>query len=270
MLRACAALALVTALAVLLWRGDLLPFALCVYKTVAPLDQYSRSGRSYANVSAVAAALGSGWLSATLPTDKANVHTYTRHYDSLLAPYQTDARAVLEIGVKKGGSLKLWREFFGASTRVIGIDTDRAGPTFPRDANVKVLALDSTDADAVRAALGSEPFLSVIVDDGCHLLKCIWKTFAATYPLLLDDGIYLVEDFPAYGLAPNGALAEASRRLLVERRVCEDTWCARRSLRGAAGRRRACVLPDAVPTERLVAILPPRSRAACPTFSSLR
>ena len=152
----------------------------------------------------------------------------------------------------------MWREFFGASTRVIGIDTDRAGPTFPRDANVKVLALDSTDADAVRAAVGSEPFLSVIVDDGCHLLKCIWKTFAATYPLLLDDGIYLVEDFPAYGLAPNGALAEASRRLLVERRVCEDTWCARRSLRGAAGRRRACVLPDAVPTERLVAILSPR------------
>ena len=82
--------------------------------------------------------------------------------------------------------------------------------------------------------------------------------------------VYLVEDFPAYGLAPNGALAEASRRLLVERRVCEDTWCARRSLRGAAGRRRACVLPDAVPTERLVAILPPRSRAACPIVSSLR
>ena len=71
-----------------------------------------------------------------------SAHNYLAVYDHLLPPLR-GTPAVLEVGVKKGGSLVLWREYFSDKTSVFGVDVDRFGPTFPRDAGVKVLSLDS-------------------------------------------------------------------------------------------------------------------------------
>ena len=64
---------------------------------------------------------GGGFLSRSLPTDKGTTHSYNTKYDVLFAPYQLSATAVLEIGVKKGGSIMLWREYFAASTYIYGV-----------------------------------------------------------------------------------------------------------------------------------------------------
>jgi hypothetical protein len=52
------------------------------------------------------------------------------HYFDLnarhLAKYRGKAPVVVEIGVAFGGSLPMWHSYFGAGTRVIGIDVDPA------------------------------------------------------------------------------------------------------------------------------------------------
>ena len=48
--------------------------------------------------------------------------TYFPVYDYLLAPYRNKEITFVEIGILGGGSLFMWREFFGPKARIIGID----------------------------------------------------------------------------------------------------------------------------------------------------
>jgi hypothetical protein len=49
---------------------------------------------------------------------------YLEIYERHFAPYRNTPVKMLEIGVFKGGSLELWRDYFGADARIFGIDLD--------------------------------------------------------------------------------------------------------------------------------------------------
>ena len=101
--------------------------------------------------------------------DKDTRHNYTLTYDWLLSPYQTSATHVLEVGVKKGGSIKLWREFFNAGATIVGVDVDKAVPTFPRDAHIKTVLADSTN------------WLHVCMCTTAGPLACVYVYYSRTY-----------------------------------------------------------------------------------------
>ena len=112
--------------------------------------------RFFPSVSSVLIEGEAGPLSRDFPTDKLKNHpSYLAIYDMILKPYQ-NASGVMEVGVKKGGSLKLWREFFSFQTHIYGIDIDPGVPTFPRDAHIKVLVVDTSERnlDSIRNVLG--------------------------------------------------------------------------------------------------------------------
>ena len=48
--------------------------------------------------------------------------TYFDVYDELLSKYRNKKITFVEIGVLSGGSLFMWRKFFGRKARIIGID----------------------------------------------------------------------------------------------------------------------------------------------------
>ena len=48
--------------------------------------------------------------------------TYFRVYDELFRRYKDKKFTFVEIGILGGGSLFMWREFFGPNARIIGID----------------------------------------------------------------------------------------------------------------------------------------------------
>ena len=172
----------------------------CVFKAYKPVDTYAKSGARYDSLSAVLAAHGGGgWGSPTLPTDKATTHDYIRTYDELMRPYaeMSDGARVLEVGVKKGGSIKLWREYFPDGARIFGSDIDPTIATFSHDMGIKTVVCDSTDAVQVDAAFRGQTF-DVVFDDGCHLLGCIKQTFENLFPRLAPGGLYVVEDYPKY------------------------------------------------------------------------
>lgn len=135
-----------------------------------------------------------GWFATRFPTDKGTLHNYVGYYDALFSPYRTqgDLR-LLEVGVKKGGSLVLWREYFPHSALIFGIDVHRGAPQFPRDAHLKTLALDSRDRDEVANALRGLRF-DIIIDDGLHHPTAQQDTYASLRPFLKPSGVYVIED----------------------------------------------------------------------------
>jgi SAM-dependent methyltransferase len=175
----------------------------CIFKSYASVDAYQKSERRYANVTDVLTnggrnPNGVSYFSSDFATDKQHRHNYTDYYDIVLAPYFARDVNILEIGVKKGGSLKLWRELFSAKSRVFGIDVDTAVPTFSFDANIKTLTFSSTDGSheafsVVRNALQGVQF-DIIIDDGLHTRSAQRRTFTNLYKLLKDTGVYIVED----------------------------------------------------------------------------
>jgi hypothetical protein len=179
----------------------------CVFKSVWSVDRYFKSGIVFDSPSAVLNNVGSGFLSKEFPTDKKSLHSYMDSYDRIMAPYRGTARAtVLEIGVKKGGSIKLWREYFQATAMIYGMDIDPGVPTFVLDSHIKIMVLDSSSKADVFHALGEVGSIQfdVIVDDGCHLVTCIGNTYANLKPYLSPTGVYIVEDFPTYAYDVEG------------------------------------------------------------------
>ena len=47
-----------------------------------------------------------------IKTDKNTTHSYLPLYEYLLNPIKDSAKSVLEVGVSKGGSIKLWKDYF--------------------------------------------------------------------------------------------------------------------------------------------------------------
>jgi len=136
----------------------------------------------------------SGWFSARFPTDKQGYHAYLEIYDALFAPYRARGSVwLLEIGVKKGGSLVLWREVFDADSFIYGIDVNPDVPRFSRDGHMKVLILDSQEGSAVDKALNGLTF-DIIIDDGLHTQDAQRRTFAALRSRLSESGVYVIED----------------------------------------------------------------------------
>ena len=172
----------------------------CAFKSYYPVDNYAKSGKKYDSLSAILEAHSSGGFgSATLPTDKGTMHAYVPTYDAVLSPYKHGKEDVrlLEIGVKKGGSMKLWREYFPKAAQIFGGDVDSTITAFPRDIGIKTVVVDSTDKEEVERTFQGQQF-DIIVDDGCHRLTCIRQTFLNLLPMLKRDGVYIVEDFPSY------------------------------------------------------------------------
>lgn len=189
-----------------------LPYRLLqsVYYSFASLEGYQKSGRRYASATEIVgsqersvadAIVGriapsqKGWLAKGFPTDKGAYHDYLRAYDALLAPYRTlGGVTLLEVGVKKGGSLALWRELLAEDAFVLGLDVHPGVPRFSRDARTKVLILDSRDRTAVDGALRGMT-LDIIIDDGLHHPDAQRQTFTVLRPYLTRRGVYVIEDF---------------------------------------------------------------------------
>ena len=85
---------------------------------------------------------------------------------------------MMEVGVRSGASLRLWREYFPEETFIFGVDIRREVPRFVNDSNIKVLIMDATNADVVNCVFGRNgPEFDFFIDDGSHKIQDIEKTF---------------------------------------------------------------------------------------------
>jgi hypothetical protein len=114
---------------------------------------------------------------------------YERHF----APYRNTPVKMIELGVFMGGSLELWREYFGADARIFGIDLDsecahRVTP--PNEVRIGSQA----DAKFLRSVVDELGAPDIILDDASHVGRLQRASFDALFPLLREGGLYVIED----------------------------------------------------------------------------
>jgi hypothetical protein len=139
----------------------------------------------------------SGRLGEIFTGNKGNVvhkwHHYIPIYDRYFQPYVGKPVRFLEIGVSKGGSLQMWRDYFGEHAIIFGIDIDPACAKFDGQAG-KVRIGSQTDETFLSRVIAEMGGVDVILDDGSHMMKHIPVTLKALFPQLAQGGLYMIED----------------------------------------------------------------------------
>lgn len=125
------------------------------------------------------------------------VHKWTHYldrYEQHFARYRGTSVGMLEIGVFQGGSLQLWRSYFGPEARIMGVDIDPECAARVDAPNVVRIG-SQDDPEFLRACvaeLGAP--LDIVLDDGSHIGRHQWTSFQTLFPLVTDGGLYVIED----------------------------------------------------------------------------
>ena len=108
---------------------------------------------------------------------------YDRHFDRFRGKHVR----VLEIGVDHGGSLQLWKRYFGLYAHIVGLDIDPRCAEYAED-RIKVHIGNQADV-ALLKSLGK---FDIVIDDGSHRLQDQMASFEALWPD--TRSVYLIED----------------------------------------------------------------------------
>jgi predicted O-methyltransferase YrrM len=129
-------------------------------------------------------------LAVKYGTDKAH-HGYCEFYERHFAPMREEARAVLEIGVATGASIRTWLEYF-PNARVVGFDCD---PHVSFDRRVSFYTGDQADRADLKVMLLEAPGpYDLILDDGGHTMRQQQTSLAVLLPYVRPGGFYVCED----------------------------------------------------------------------------
>jgi hypothetical protein len=118
---------------------------------------------------------------------------YLDIYDRYFSRYRGRATTVLEIGVCEGGSLELWRKYFGPDATIFGIDVNPAC-TARADLPNQVRIGAQADAAFLRSVVEEMGPPDIVIDDGSHVGADQRASFATLFPLLAAGGLYVIED----------------------------------------------------------------------------
>ena len=114
---------------------------------------------------------------------------YERHF----APWRGRSLTFLEIGVARGGSLQMWRRYFGPLAKIVGIDIDPRCKAHEED-GVSVRIGDQSDPAFLDEVMAEFGVPDIVLDDGSHQMAHLHTSFDHLYPRLPKNGVYAVED----------------------------------------------------------------------------
>lgn len=149
-------------------------------------------------------------------------------YEGHFGRYVNRPMNFLEIGCWRGGSLQMWKRYFGPHAMIVGIDIRPECAAFEED-QIAVRIGSQADPDFLKAVVDEFGPFDAVLDDGSHRMEHIAASFAFLYPRTAQDGIYMVEDLhTAYmenfggGLRRDGTFIEFCKDMIDE---LNGTWC---------------------------------------------
>ncbi|HYO99197.1 MAG TPA: hypothetical protein VER76_03195 [Pyrinomonadaceae bacterium] len=129
-------------------------------------------------------------------TDKA-VHThYLRNYEHYFEPLRREPVRLFELGIKEGGSLLLWRDYFERGL-IVGLDIEPARLEDPtgRIRTYQGMQQDTALLDRIARENAPEGF-DIIIDDCAHIGVLARASFQHLFDRhLKSGGVYVVEDW---------------------------------------------------------------------------
>ncbi len=111
---------------------------------------------------------------------------YHRHFSR----FRGQEAHVLEIGIYSGGSLEMWKDYFGTACRIYGVDIEPACKAY-EDNTVKVCIGNQADRSFWQRFKREAPNIDIVIDDGGHLPEQQIAAFEELLPHLRPGGVYL-------------------------------------------------------------------------------
>lgn len=114
-------------------------------------------------------------------------------YEKHFSPWKGKPITILEIGIDNGGSLEMWKNYFGPTATIVGIDIN---PDCARHAQpgIEIRIGDQNDTVFLQSLVDEFGMFDVIIDDGSHRSDHIKTTFDFLYSNVKENGCYFIED----------------------------------------------------------------------------
>jgi len=146
-------------------------------------------------------------------TDKIQ-HKYLQTYDRYFSDYIDKEINLLELGIFKGGSMLLWRDYFPKG-QIFGIDL-KAPPELNDEQRIKVFSGSQQDLSFLAGVAQNAPGgFDIIIDDASHIGKLTKASFWYLFDHhLKPGGMYVIEDWGTgyWGDWPDGELINSHWR----------------------------------------------------------
>jgi hypothetical protein len=118
---------------------------------------------------------------------------YFEIYDRHFSCYRNKEIVVLEIGVFQGGSLQMWKNYFGPKAKIYGIDIDPKCKKFEEE-NIEIFIGSQSDKNFLKELKQKIPPIDILIDDGGHTMNQLRTSFDELFSHVKADGIYALED----------------------------------------------------------------------------
>ncbi len=118
---------------------------------------------------------------------------YLDIYHQYFSKYRGKAMTILEFGVADGGSLQMWKHYFGKKARVIGVDIDSRCRDLTED-QIEIYIGDQANRHFLKKLIGETGALDIVIDDGGHFMKQQIITFQEIYPAIKKRGLFVTKD----------------------------------------------------------------------------
>lgn len=114
-------------------------------------------------------------------------------YESHFERFRGKSPTILEIGVFGGGSLAMWKAYFGPGAKIVGVDINPACKIHEAE-GIEIFIGSQDDPALLNAILSKYPEIDIVLDDGSHMMHHMIATFEQLYPSMSPNGCYMVED----------------------------------------------------------------------------
>jgi len=128
--------------------------------------------------------------------NKRLIHKWNHYfdvYDRHFSKYRGKEITILEIGVSQGGSLQMWKDYFGDKAKIFGIDIDPRCKQLEED-NIKIFIGSQSDRNFLRDVKKNIPMVDILIDDGGHTMTQQIVSYEELFEHIKEDGVYLCED----------------------------------------------------------------------------
>ena len=119
--------------------------------------------------------------------------SYFEIYNNIFQKYKNKKITFVEVGIDRGGSLFIWKDFFSKDSRIIGIDTNPAAKKL-EEYGFEIFTGDQSNESFWSDFYKKVGNIDILLDDGGHKNIEQIITLNSSLPYINNDGKIVIED----------------------------------------------------------------------------